>query len=60
MLGAWGCGVFKNNPVFVASVFADLLNQPYFKTAFDEVIFAIYDKSQSQTTLNAFKNTFGK
>lgn len=60
VLGAWGCGVFKNNPVFVASVFADLLNQPYFKTAFDEVIFAIYDKSQSQTTLNAFKNTFGK
>lgn len=60
ILGAWGCGVFKNNPVFVASVFADLLNEPYFKTAFDKVVFAVYDKSKDKQVLNAFELAFGR
>ncbi len=40
VLGAWGAGVFKNDPVLVADVFAELLAGPY-AGAFGEVVFAV-------------------
>lgn len=40
ILGAFGCGVFKNDPEIVASLFADALNNKY-RNAFHDVIFAI-------------------
>lgn len=40
VLGAWGCGVFRNDPDQVARVFADLLGGAY-AGAFEEVVFAI-------------------
>lgn len=40
VLGAWGAGVFGNDPDVVAEVFADLLSGP-FDRAFAEVVFAI-------------------
>ncbi|WP_230659139.1 TIGR02452 family protein [Psychrobacter sp. I-STPA10] len=58
VLGAWGCGVFRNNPNMVAEVFADWLKQPQFASVFNRVVFAIYDKSQSQATYQAFANQF--
>lgn len=40
VLGAWGCGVFRNNPADVASIFkAELEARP---GAFEQVVFAIY------------------
>lgn len=56
VLGAWGCGVFANNPVQVAEFFRSHLHQwgGYFK----QVVFAIHDTSQDQTVMKAFQNTF--
>jgi uncharacterized protein (TIGR02452 family) len=41
ILGAWGCGVFKNPADVNAQIFRDVLN--IFSSSFDEVIFAIPD-----------------
>lgn len=42
ILGAWGCGVFRNDPVMVAEVFKELLDNEY-ANIFDLVLFAIPD-----------------
>jgi uncharacterized protein (TIGR02452 family) len=55
VLGAWGCGVFRNDPGAVADVFARWLENPRFRGAFDRVVFAIYDRSPGQATLRAFE-----
>lgn len=57
VLGAWGCGVFRNDPERVASWFATHL-QGSFAGAFSEVVFAVYDTSESRTTLRAFERAF--
>ena len=59
VLGAWGCGVFQNDPHTVARLFAELLCPGgEFSSMFQEVVFAIYDRSAEQTTLKAFEATF--
>jgi len=47
VLGAWGCGVFRNDPRQVARVFAHLVGPagPYHH-AFEEIVFAIYSKDE--------------
>jgi uncharacterized protein (TIGR02452 family) len=60
VLGAWGCGVFRNDPAMVAGILADLLNDPgRFKNAFNKVIFAVYDRTDEQQTFKAFRAVFG-
>jgi uncharacterized protein (TIGR02452 family) len=55
VLGAWGCGVFGNNPEVVAEMFeVTLKDTPYF----DNVIFAIYDDPKSHV-YQAFPERFG-
>ena len=55
VLGAWGCGAFGNDPWLVSDFFLDLLEaNPYF----DEVVFAIFDKKESDT-FKAFNHAFG-
>lgn len=45
VLGAWGCGVFANDPHEVAELFAGyLLGQGRYAQAFTEVVFAILDR----------------
>ena len=58
ILGAWGCGVFRNDPTVVAGVFRELLTSPPFARAFARVVFAIYDRGESQGTLRAFARAF--
>ncbi len=56
VLGAWGCGVFGNDPVVVADVFAEALAaRPWF----DHVTFAILESRRDAPTLRAFADRFG-
>ena len=59
ILGAWGCGVFRNDPHIVARIFADLL-KPAGKFAgnFNEVVFAVFDRSEDEATHRAFADIF--
>ncbi|HEX5875002.1 MAG TPA: TIGR02452 family protein, partial [Pyrinomonadaceae bacterium] len=58
LLGAWGCGVFRNSPALVADAFGKWIESTTFAGAFDRVVFAIYDRSDGQSTLSAFKQRF--
>jgi uncharacterized protein (TIGR02452 family) len=57
VLGAWGCGVFRNAPTEVAAAFHQWLFGR-FRGAFDHVVFAIYDRSRDRSTLAAFQRQF--
>jgi uncharacterized protein (TIGR02452 family) len=59
VLGAWGCGVFGNDPRVVARIFADLLGPggPY-EHAFTQVVFAVLDRSGDQETFRVFAQAF--
>lgn len=47
ILGAWGCGVFKNDPNEVADIFYDVLVIEKYQHLFDQVIFAIINDENS-------------
>ncbi|BCB75980.1 TIGR02452 family protein [Phytohabitans flavus] len=51
VLGAWGCGVFGNDPATVAAAFAVVLDRVH---AFDHVVFAVLDRAPGTPTYNAF------
>ena len=58
VLGAWGCGVFRNDPAMVADVFSSLLEST-FKGAFREVVFAVFDSSREKKAFAAFQAALG-
>jgi uncharacterized protein (TIGR02452 family) len=59
VLGAWGCGVFRNDPQTVARAFAHwLTGNGVYARAFAQVTFAVYDRSKDQATLEAFRRVF--
>jgi len=58
VLGAWGCGVFRNLPEDVATSFQKWLADPKFVGAFSRVVFAILDRSETKATLAAFQKVF--
>lgn len=55
VLGAWGCGVFDNDPVQVAELFEEALKTKY-KGQFKNVTFAIYSKEER--FINPFQERF--
>jgi uncharacterized protein (TIGR02452 family) len=56
ILGAWGCGVFQNNPAAVAGLFAEALGPGgQFQGCFQQVVYAVYDRSPSREVLSAFR-----
>jgi uncharacterized protein (TIGR02452 family) len=59
VLGAWGCGVFRNDPNDIAAWFAQhILYNDTFKHAFRHIVFAVYDTSEKQVNIQAFNNKF--
>lgn len=59
ILGAWGCGVFRNDPVIVAQMFGDyLLPNGQFANKFKTVLFSVLDTSKQQNIINEFKKRF--
>lgn len=60
VLSAFGCGVFKNNPVEVAEMFQSVIQQPDVLYSFDNIYFAILnDHNADNDNYKAFKNIFG-
>ena len=57
VLGAWGCGVFRNDPAIVAGIFADHLRGSW-AGRFRHVVFSVFDSSAGQETYNAFCQAF--
>ncbi|MEI5009528.1 TIGR02452 family protein [Streptomyces sp. PmtA] len=59
VLGAWGCGVFRNDPSRVAGAFRSLLTgDGRFSGHFDEIVFAVLDRTREARTLGAFREAF--
>jgi uncharacterized protein (TIGR02452 family) len=54
VLGAFGCGVFRNNPIEVASVFKQELDSDKFKFSFRKVVFAILDPQMASIFQQVF------
>lgn len=55
VLGAFGCGVFRNDPAEVAGFFRQVLAEEDYQALFDSIVFAVLDRSPGQATLNAFR-----
>ncbi|MDQ7908149.1 TIGR02452 family protein [Phytohabitans sp. ZYX-F-186] len=51
VLGAWGCGVFGNDPATVADAFTAALDRV---DTFDHVVFAVLDRAPGTPTYHAF------
>ncbi|RJS25057.1 TIGR02452 family protein [Corallococcus sp. H22C18031201] len=57
VLGAWGCGVFRNNPRDVAEAFAQGLRA--LPGRFERVVFAVYERGSGGPNQRAFRERFG-
>ncbi|WP_298509627.1 TIGR02452 family protein [uncultured Kordia sp.] len=55
ILGAWGCGVFQNDPALIAELFKEVL-ETTFKNQFKKIVFAIY--SRNEKFITAFQQQF--
>ncbi len=55
ILGAWGCGVFQNDPEEIAQLFNNKLKGK-FKGQFKRIVFAIY--SRNEKFMEAFESVF--
>jgi uncharacterized protein (TIGR02452 family) len=57
VLGAWGCGVFKNDPEEVAELFEAAL-RGRFRGAFERVVFAVLDSTADRHVVGPFGRRF--
>ncbi len=55
VLGAWGCGVFGNDPMMVARLFREYVGQGgMFERKFEQVLFAVFDAAKNRPRYRAF------
>jgi uncharacterized protein (TIGR02452 family) len=60
VLGAWGCGVFRNDPTQVAGGFArHLKGDGRFRSAFRKIVFAVLDRTSDRSVIEPFERHFG-
>jgi len=57
VLGAWGCGVFQNDPAEIAVLFRNALLGE-FRGVFRQVVFAVLDSSRDEKTIRPFRRAF--
>lgn len=61
VLGAFGCGAFKNPPAEIAKLFHEVMEEPEFKNKYRLITFSIIDDHNAHNAnLAAFKNEFEK
>ncbi|MDR3247131.1 MAG: TIGR02452 family protein [Prevotellaceae bacterium] len=59
VLGAYGCGVFQNDPKDVAQYFAEYLTKDgKYAHCFNNIVFAVFDRSRNQENIRAFEQVF--
>lgn len=59
VLGAWGCGVFRNDPAHVAAAFrGHLTGEGRFAGRFEHVVFGVLDRTADSPTRAAFARAF--
>jgi uncharacterized protein (TIGR02452 family) len=58
VLGAFGCGVFRNDPLQVATLFSHMLAHPSTVNKIPHVTFAVLDKSAERNNIKAFARVF--
>lgn len=59
VLGAWGCGVFKNDPAEIAAAFRHhLMENRALAGAFAQVVFAVVDWSENGKFIGPFERAF--
>lgn len=56
ILGAWGCGVFRNSPKDISEMFRYLLFEKDYIKCFNNISFAVYGRNPEN--YNAFEQTF--
>ena len=59
ILGAWGCGVFRNDPAVVAQSFATHIHGQW-AGRFRKIVFSVLDTSDSKDTFAAFETVFSR
>ena len=60
ILGAFGCGAFKNPPEIVAKAFKEVIEENEYKKSFKKIIFAIKtDKNKEDVNFASFDREFG-
>jgi uncharacterized protein (TIGR02452 family) len=57
ILGAFGCGAFRNDPKVVASAYKEVV--PEFRKRFKAIEFAVYCRGADTENYEAFKEVFG-
>ncbi|MBC7527586.1 MAG: TIGR02452 family protein [Chthonomonadaceae bacterium] len=57
VLGAWGCGAFRNDPVAVSKLFRKAILEKFLGN-FEEIVFAISDWSPDRRFLTPFQHEF--
>lgn len=59
ILGAWGCGVFKNDPNNIAHYFSHYLQKEgKYSKSFENIFFAVYHRSKNLENISAFSKVF--
>ncbi|MFF9765844.1 TIGR02452 family protein [Streptomyces sp. NPDC053086] len=59
VLGAWGCGVFQNDPARVAEAFRSALGpEGRFARTFERVVFGVLDRTRGAAVREAFARAF--